>query len=589
MKSFKQIFNESRSKIHGIAAAPGIVMGQAYLFTKEKIIVSDGRVEDTEEAKKNLEEALNKSRKELNKILTLAREKMEDTRAAIFEAHVMILDDPVLFGNVRKRIEEEKRLPEYIVDDEISKYQRMMKTSHEAYMVERANDIEDIKNRIVRNLQKKRWESKIKRDVIVVSDSLSPADTILLSRNNIKGFVTDHGGITSHTAIISRSLNLPAVVGTHNSTMSIKEDDFLIVDGFHGYVIVNPDESEINFFNNKIVMLAKLNKELEEFVDKPSTTLDNKEIGLYANVDVSGEIDVVITTKAKGIGLYRTEQIIEEFNDFPSEEEQTAMFKKLADRIYPGIITIRAFDIGGDKVKFLDFKEPNPFLGLRGIRLLLDNISLFKTQIRAVLKASTAKNIQFMLPMVSTLEEIITSKEIIKICKKELKEEKMSFDKDIKIGIMVEVPSAAVMTYEFAKEADFLSIGTNDLIQYLMAVDRGNDLVADLYQEFSPVVVRTISHIVKEAARAGREVSICGEMAADPLAIPLLVGLGLKSLSMSPVTILEAKKIIRNFEYSKAVKLAEECLELPTNSEIIAKIEKFFSDNLIIRTREIIS
>jgi phosphoenolpyruvate-protein phosphotransferase (PTS system enzyme I) len=490
---------------------------------------------------------------------------------------------------VRKRIEEEKRLPEYIVDDEISKYQRLMKTSHEAYMVERANDIEDIKNRIVRNLQKKRWESKIKRDVIVVSDSLSPADTILLSRNNIKGFITDHGGITSHTAIISRSLNLPAVVGTHNATMSIKEEDFLIVDGFHGYVIVNPEESEINFFKNKIVRLAKLNKELEEFVDKPSTTLDNKEIGLYANVDVSGEIDVVITTKAKGIGLYRTEQIIEEFNDFPSEEEQTAMFKKLADRIYPGIITIRAFDIGGDKVKFLDFKEPNPFLGLRGIRLLLDNVSLFKTQIRAVLKASTAKNIQFMLPMVSTLEEIITSKELIKICKKELKEEKMSFDKDIKIGIMVEVPSAAVMTYEFAKEADFLSIGTNDLIQYLMAVDRGNDLVSDLYQEFSPVVVRTISHIVKEAARAGREVSICGEMAADPLAIPLLVGLGLKSLSMSPVTILEAKKIIRNFEYSKAVKLAEECLELPTNSEIIAKIEKFFSDNLITRTREIIS
>ncbi len=406
MRTFKQIFTEAKNKIPGVAAAPGIVMGNAYLFAKEKISIGDGAISDPEEAIKNFDEALAKSKKELNKILSLAREKMEDTRAAIFEAHLMILDDPVLISTIKNRIVKEKRLPEYIVDDEISKYQRLMKIAHEAYMSERANDIDDIKNRIIRNLQKKRWESKIRKDVIVVSDSLTPADTILLSRNNIHAFVTDHGGITSHTAIISRSLNLPAVVGTHNSTMVIKENDFLIVDGFHGFVLVNPDETQIKFFEGKIKKLGDLQKELVEFADKPSTTLDGTEIGLYANVDVTGEIDVVITSNAKGIGLYRTEQIIEESNDFPNEEEQTKAYTNLAGRIYPGIVTIRAFDIGGDKVKFLDFKEPNPFLGLRGIRLLLDNISLFKGQIRAVLKASANKNVQFMLPMITTLEEI---------------------------------------------------------------------------------------------------------------------------------------------------------------------------------------
>ena len=588
MKSFRQIFLESENKIAGIAAAPGIIIGKAYLFTKEKLDVNRGEITDIEEAKRNLEEALSKSKKELNKVLGIAREKMGDERAAIFEAQIMILDDPILIENIIKRIETERKQPEYIVDDEISKYQDLMMISHETYMKERAHDIEDIKNRIIRNLQKKRWQSKIKHNVVVISDSLTPADTILLSRSNVQGFVTDHGGLTSHAAIVSRSLNIPAVVGTHDATLHIREDDNIIVDGFHGYVIINPNQEQIDFFNVKLEKLKELQKELEELKDKPAVTTDGKKITLQANVDVTGEIDLVVTSGAEGIGLYRTEQILEELGEFPSEDEQARIYTNLSSRIYPETFTIRVFDIGGDKFKLLDYKEPNPFLGLRGIRLLLENKSMFKTQIKAILRASVNRNIQVMLPMVSTIKEIRQSKELVEECRQELSKDKIPYDKNMKIGIMVEVPSAALMAKEFAEEVDFLSIGTNDLIQYLMAVDRGNDLVADLFQEFSPSVVRTISHIVQEAKKSNKSVSLCGEMAADTLAIPLLVGLGLESLSMSPSTIAYAKRIIRSCSMKNLQKLADDCLLCATQEDLLARIEKFFKDNSIIRTRNII-
>ncbi len=588
MKDFKKIYNEAENKISGIAAAPGIVIGKVYIFTKEMLEVNSSPITNVDEAIEILNEALNRSKKELGKIFSIAKEKMSPTRAAIFEAQLMILDDPILLDIIKKRIREEKKLPEYIVDDEISKYQEIMKRSHEPYMTERAQDIEDIKHRIIRNLQKKRWQSKIEHNSIVVSDTLTPADTILFSRCNVGGFVTDHGGLTSHAAIISRSLNIPAVVGTHNATSKIKKGDTIIVDGFHGYVIINPSEEQYKFFTEKHERLVKLQESLKELKNKKAITTDGKEIHLMANVDVSGEISVVVTNGAEGIGLYRTEQIIEEMGIFPTEDEQVKIYSDLSSRIYPNIIIIRAFDIGGDKFEFLNFKEPNPFLGLRGVRLLLENPSLFKTQIKAVLRSSRNKNIYFMIPMITTMREIRTVKKIIEDCKAELNSQKIKYDKNLKIGIMIEVPSSAVMAYEYASEVDFVSIGTNDLIQYLMAVDRGNDLVSDLFQEFSPAVIRTISHIVNDVKRAGKIVSLCGEMAADTLAIPLLVGLGLDSLSMSPATIPYAKKIIRSLSYEKTKKLADECLSYCTVKEVTNAIEKFFIDNSIIRTRNII-
>jgi len=588
LKSFKDIYKESTNKISGIAAAPGITIGDAYLFTKEKLDINKSDITDIEEAKKNLLEALEKSKLELNKVFAIAREKMDGVRAAIFEAQLMILDDPILIQTINCRIEQEKKQPEFIVDDEISKYQDKMILSHESYMKERAHDIEDIKQRIIRNLQKKRWQSKIQQDVIVISESLTPADTILFSKNKAQSFVTDHGGLTSHAAIISRSLNIPAVVGTHNATVQIKDGDKVIVDGFHGYVIINPSDEQIDFFTKKRLRLIELQKDLEELKDKPAVTKDGKEIKLFANVDVTGEIDIVITSGASGIGLYRSEQILDELGEFPTEEEQVIIYSKLASRIYPGNITIRAFDIGGDKFRFLEYREPNPFLGLRGIRLLLENQTLFKNQVRAVLRSSEHKNIKFMLPMITTISEIRESKKIIEECKAELKKEKFHFDNDIEIGIMVEVPSVAFMTKDFAAEVDFMSIGTNDLIQYLLAVDRGNDLVSDLYQEFNPVVLRILKYIIDDAKKSKKPLSLCGEMAADTLAIPVLVGLGLQELSISAATIPYAKKIIRNFEYKRAKKLVDSCLKMVTEKEIEDAVQKFFEDNNIMRTRQII-
>ena len=588
MRSFREIYKSAENKIAGIAAAPGIVLGEVYLFTKEKLEISKADIKDIDEAKRNFQEALEKSKKELKKIFSIAKERMGETRAGIFEAQLMILDDPVLIDNIIKRIEEEKKQPEYIVDDEISKYQQMMFLSHESYMKERANDIEDIKNRIVRNLRKKRWQSRIKGEVIIVSDSLTPADALLLSRNNIKSFVTDHGGLTSHAAIISRSLNIPAVVGTHDATLKLKDRQKVIVDGFHGYVLYDPTEEQIEFFDEKHKHLVQLQREFDELADKPAVTKDGKEIELLANVDVTGEIDIVKTSGAKGIGLYRSEQLLDETGTIPNEEEQALVYSRLASRIYPDTITIRAFDIGGDKFKLFDYDEPNPFLGLRGIRILLENPELLKEQVRAVLRASINKNIKLMLPMVSAIDEIKRAKEIIEDCKKELASEQIPFDKDMEVGIMVEVPAAAVMAKEFADATDFLSIGTNDLIQYLMAVDRGNDLVSDLYQEFSPVVLRTIKKIVDDAKLAGKPVSLCGEMAADTLAMPLLIGLGLESLSISPRTIPYAKRIIMSFSYEDAKVMADKCTMCCYESEIEKTIQDFFEKNQIIRTRNII-
>ena len=588
MKTFKQIYDHAENKITGIAAAPGIVIGPVYLYTREKLEVINGEITNCKEAVKNFREALLRAKKELSKVFELAKEKMGGERAAIFEAQLMILDDPILIETIENRIYSEKRLPEFIVDDEISKYQKMMMSAHESYMKERAHDIGDIKNRIVRNLQNRRWQSKIKKEAIVISESLSPADTVLFSRNDVKGFVTDHGGLTSHAAIISRSLNIPAVVGTHNASHLIHDGDMVIIDGFHGYILYNPDEKQISFFESKLEKLKALQRELEEYKGKPAITTDGKEIHLSANVDVSGEIDIVITSGAKGIGLYRTEQVLEELSEFPTEEEQAKIYRNLSSRVYPNNIVIRAFDIGGDKFKYYDFQEPNPFLGLRGIRLLLENKTLFKNQIRAVLQASENKNIHFMIPMVSTILEIRETKKMIEECKKELKKEGKNFDRNMKVGMMVEVPSAAVMAELFAKEVDFFSIGTNDLIQYLMAVDRGNDLVSDLYQQFSPAVIRTIFYIVREAKKAKKEVSLCGEMAADTLAIPLLIGLGLESLSISPSTIAYATRIIRSISYKKAKKLAADCLSCSGEKDVIDRIEKFFEENSIARTRNLI-
>lgn len=566
--------------LKGIAAAPGITISPAFPFVKEREEISPEDITDVDEAIESLDAALEKSKKELRKIFALATDKIGEKRAAIFEAQIMILDDPVLIANIKSRIKKEKKLPEFIVDDEISKYQKIMNNSNEMYMKERSHDIEDIKNRIIRNLKKKKWKSRITSDVIVVSANISPSDTVLFARVNVKGYVTDFGGLTSHAAIVARSLNIPAVVGLHEATRRISEGDTLIVDGFHGEVVINPTDEQIKYYKKKIGELLRHSKQLLKLKDLPCVTLDGKEVKLMANLDISEEMDLIISSGSKGIGLVRTEQLFEEYESFPDEEEQLAVYSQILSKINDEEVIIRTWDIGGDKVLPVDLKEPNPFLGWRGIRLLLDNRNLFKTQLRAILRASKDKNVKVMLPMIASIAEVRKSKAIVEECKKELRSEGREFNEKIKIGIMIEIPSAAVLTREFADETDFISIGTNDLIQYLLAVDRGNDNVSAQYQEFHPAVIRTLQHIIGEGKKAGAEVSMCGEMAADLIAVPLLVGMGLEVLSLSPSNIPLVKKIIRNLNYSELRQLADECLTMKTEKEINARLHNFFQKKL---------
>ncbi len=571
---------ESENILKGIAAAPGIAISKAFLYTKEKEEIINDPISDVDEALQNLDTALHQSKKELRKIFSLAVDKLGEKRAAIFEAQIMILDDPILVETIQNRIKNEKRVPEYIVNDEISKYTDLMNLSHESYMKERSHDIEDIKNRIIRNLKKKKWKSRITNDVVVITTTVTPSDTVLFSRVNVKGYVTDFGGLTSHAAIVARSLNIPAVVGLHDATNRIKENDLIIIDGYKGEVIINPTDKQLQHYQNKIDKHAKEDHELIKLRDLSATTLDGKEIQLMSNLDLMEEMEFIVQNKAKGIGLVRTEQLFEVYETFADEEEQFNVYKKIAERIYPEIVTIRAFDIGGDKVLPVDLKEPNPFLGWRGIRLLLDNPQLFKTQIRAVLRASSHKNIKFMLPMISSVDEVRASKEIIDHCKSELKKEGKQFDKHMSVGIMIEIPSAAVLMNDFAGEVDFVSIGTNDLIQYLLAVDRGNDIVSNIYQEFHPAVVRTLYDIIKSGKKTKTPVSICGEMAADPFAVPLLIGFGLDSLSVFASAIPHIKKIIRNIDLKEVELMANKCLDLKTEKEIRNIIHEFYNKKI---------
>ncbi len=574
----------SKSKeieLRGIAAAPGISISSAYLYFKEKEVIKKEAITDVEEAKKNLQEAIEKSKKELNKVLSLALDKLGEKRSAIFEAQIMILDDAVLIDKIFNRIEEEKLNPEYIVDDEISKYQKLMSSSEGIYMKERSRDIEDIKNRIIRNVKKKKWKSRIKKDVVLVTDSLTPADALLFHRQNVMGYVTNFGGLTSHATILARSLKIPAVLGIREATVTIDDDDEIIVDGFNGKVFVNPSEETLNSYREKLKILAEQDEELKKLKDLPAVTKDGREIKILANLDIQDEVNFVIENGASGVGLIRTEQILEEFEEFPDEEEQLKIYETFSEQLYPRNITIRVMDIGGDKVLPFDIKEGNPFLGWRGIRFLNDNISLFKTQVRAILRASKHKNIKLLLPMITSIYEIRKALTVIEESKKELRAENIEFDEYIKVGIMIEIPSAAIMVKEFSAEVDFISIGSNDLIQYLLAVDRGNEIIQELYQEFHPAVIRMLSFIIEEGNKAGNDsVSLCGEMAADFIATPLLIGLGLKVFSVSASVIPLLKKVIRELDYSETVKLAEECLELKTENEIKDKVKKFYKEKL---------
>ncbi|MBI3111277.1 MAG: phosphoenolpyruvate--protein phosphotransferase [Ignavibacteriales bacterium] len=566
--------------IKGIPASPGIAIGPAFLFHKQAPVIREKSIapEETAAEVARLEQAVARSHKELRKILEFAQSKLGEDKAKIFEAQLMILEDAVLFDSVYGRIRSELKNAEFVVYDEIGKYHRMMLSAKDEYTRERAHDVEDVRNRILRNLQEERLISRLEGSSIIVSQNLTAADTLILSRNDVLGYVTDIGGVTSHTALLARALKIPAVVGARTISQTVRPTDRMIVDGYSGTIILNPSESTLRRLEQKREEFKRFEERLSELRELPAQTLDGHRVELSANVEFEQELEFTRLQGADGIGLYRSEVLLIGKEVFPTEEEQFEQYRLIVEAMYPQRVIIRTFDIGGDKLMVNSTKENNPFLGWRGIRVMLDKPELFLDQLRAILRASTRKNVSVMFPMVSSIKEVRSAKRFVEEAKDQLRKAGIPFDEKIKIGVMVEVPAAAVIAENLAKEVNFLSIGTNDLIQYLLAVDRGNDVVSGLYQEFHPAVLRFLRRIIERGKRKDVWVGMCGEMAGDPLATILLLGLGLDEFSVVPNVLPEIKKIIRSVKYKEAKKIAKHVMTLETEDEVKAYLRGIMKD-----------
>ncbi|MBK8981094.1 MAG: phosphoenolpyruvate--protein phosphotransferase [Ignavibacteria bacterium] len=566
----------------GVPVSPGISVGDVYLYLRNNFEINSRDLipEDIEKEIGDFQRSVEISVKELSKIRNYSYEKIGEVNSLIFDAQLEFLQDKFFLSQIIHRIQNEKRTADFIFNDEITKLEHALLASKDSYFKERFEDIKDIKNRVIRNLKREKLVSKIEENLIIISHELTPADTILFSKRKVLGYATDKGGNTSHAAIISRALRIPAVVGMKDITKSLKTGDHIIIDGSAGIIIKNPSDETLEAYREKIILLKEYEEKLKEIIDLPCTTKDNKEIELSANIDFDEEIDFIVNTGHCGIGLYRTEHLFLEEGGFPSEEKQNEEYKHISDVVYPKNVTIRTYDIGGDKLLPRSEKEDNPFLGWRGIRICLDREDIFREQLCAIYKSSINKNIRILFPMISSVSEVRRVKEIIKEIKDELEQEGIEFDKYLKIGIMIEVPSAALLAEELAAEVDFFSIGTNDLIQYLLAVDRGNDLISSLYQEFHPAVIRTIRQITEAAHKNNISISVCGEMASNPHAVVVFIGLGVDELSVSPSKYPEIKQIIRSISYKEAAVVCEEILKLSTETEIKDKIKKFNSNIL---------
>ena len=556
--------------LQGIPASPGIAIGPVFLFLKHTPIIEERSIlpDEIPREVERLEQAIARSHKELSKILEFAEKKLGADKVKIFEAQLMFLEDAVLFDAIYGRMRSELKNAEFVVQTEIEKYHRIMLASKDEYTHERANDVEDVRNRILRNLQEQRVISRLEGSAVIVSQNLTAPDTVILSRNEVLGYATDFGGITSHTALLSRALKIPAVVGLKTISHMVHDAERIILDGYSGEVVLNPKDETIKKYEAKRERYHEFETRLEGLRDLPAETLDHHRVELSVNVEFEQELDFIKLQGADGIGLYRSEYLIVGKEGFPTEEEQFNQYKLLAETMYPKRVIIRTFDIGGDKLLGESLKESNPFLGWRGIRVMLDKPLLFLEQLRAILRASTRKNVAIMFPMVSNLKEVRLARKLLDEAKHQLRKEGIPYDSRIKVGVMIEVPSAAIIAEDIAEEADFLSIGTNDLIQYLLAVDRGNDVVSSLYQEFNPAVIRFLRRIIDRGKKKGVWVGMCGEMAGDPLATILLLGLGLDEFSVVPNMLPEIKKIIRSVKFSEAQKIAKQVLMLKTEDEI---------------------
>lgn len=561
-------------KIKGIPASGGIAIGPAYKLGKEEFNISKQPIEESGIPLQIelFEEALIQTRKEILGLQKRIAKDMGQDAADIFDAHLLVLEDRMLIEEVILRIKKERLNVAYIFSEVLKKYINVFSKIEDEYLKERTADINDVGKRILRHLTGRipKPLDELKERVIIVAHDLSPSDTAAMHRKNVVAFVTDIGGKTSHTAIMAKSLEIPAVVGLENATREIDTGDTLIVDGTAGLAIINPDKRTLEVYRREEEKFINLVQKFVGVKDLPAQTLDGKRVRIAANIELPEEIPSIKRHGAEGIGLYRTEFFYMNRKDLPSEEEHYQAYKFVAEEFKPHEVIIRTLDLGGDKfLSQLEVpQEMSAFLGWRAIRFCLARPDIFKVQIRAILKASAHGNLRIMYPMISGIEEFKQAEAILEECKKELHKEKVTFNEDIQVGAMIEVPSAAMTADLLAEEADFFSIGTNDLIQYSLAVDRTNEKVAYLYEPAHPAVLRMIRNIIEAAHNKGIWVGMCGEMAGDTAFVPLLLGLGLDEFSIPSIVIPEVKYIIRAIKMDDAKEIADSALKLSTGKEV---------------------
>ncbi|MBI4846396.1 MAG: phosphoenolpyruvate--protein phosphotransferase [Candidatus Omnitrophica bacterium] len=579
MKSQKQT---EKNTLTGIAVSPGIAIGRVFVWDSEEYTISKQIIPQKQIAIEiaRFEEALIRTRTEILDIQKKISKEMGIEHAEIFDAHLLVLEDRMLIEEVINEIKREKVNVEHAFIVILKKYSDIFSKMDDEYLRERLIDIQDVGKRIIRNLLGKQREGLMELDekVIVVATNLSPSDTALMHKEKVIAFATDMGGRTSHTAILARSLEIPAVVGLKNLMQTVKNGDIIIIDGTSGIVIINPNSAVIRKYQRERKKFLDFEKGLSKLKRLPAVTKDGKSVVVCANIEFPEELSSVIDHGAQGIGLYRTEYMYLNREDLPNEEDHFQAYKKVADCMKDGHVVIRTMDLGGDKfVSHLDIPtEMNPLMGRRAIRFCLAQPEIFKTQLRGILRASVYGNLKIMYPMISGLTELRQANEILDEVKQELKRKHIPFNPDIEVGIMIEVPSAAVIADILAKEVSFFSIGTNDLIQYALAVDRINEKIAYLYQPSHPAVLRLIKSIIEVGHAAGLWVGMCGEMAAEPVFTLLLLGMGLDEFSASAVAVPEIKKVIRSVDFSKAKEIADKALKLHSSEAIL----KYAKENL---------
>jgi len=568
--------------IEGIPASPGIVVGKAFILDAERPHVPEELIaaDQIESEVARFREAIEDTKVLLRRLRGELEEELGENQAAIFDAHLMILEDSMVVEGTLKRITDDCVRAELALTETIGQVTRAMGRTEDEYLRDRIYDIKDIERRLLMRLlgRDDRTLRNLDDEVIVVAHDLAPTDTASMRRERVKGFITEVGGRTSHASIMARSLEIPAVVGAHNVTESISQGETIIIDGVLGLVVFGFDSAVLEYYLERKREYEDFEKQLLKLKDYPAVTRDGRAFELGANIEGPEDVVSAISHGAEGIGLFRTEYLFLARRDIPSEEEQYEAYRSVVETMSPGPVLIRTLDVGGDKFG-LDGQheeEANPFLGWRGIRYSLAHPNIFMRQLKAILRASAHGNVRIMFPMVSSINEVKDGKQVLEAARQQLRIEGREFSEDIQVGIMVETPAAVVLADALAREVDFFSIGSNDLIQYTLAVDRGNDRVAYLYDQYHPAVLELVRQTVRAAKRHRKWVGLCGEMAGDPLSVLLLIGLGLNEISTSPLMLPEVKSIIRSTSYNSARKVVSRALDMETGPEVRRYLEQIF-------------